>query len=79
MSIAITRGELAEIASKLPDGDLKKWCEMSSVGPAESVVFADSDMLSRCRQSASSLYTDESESGSKPCKVSKTPKKKAGT
>ena len=79
MSSLITCGELAELASKLPEGELKKWCDLSSAGAADRIVFADSEMLSRCQEAASSSTQERAKSESKKCKVSKTMKDKPGT
>lgn len=80
MSSVVTRGELAELARKLPKGELRDWCDLSSTGPESQVVFADSVMLSRCRDAASSSTQKESkQKESKKCKASKTMKDKSGT
>lgn len=76
---AITRGELADLAEQMPKGALRDWCDQSGAGPRSQVVYANSEMLSRCRQAVSSPKTDESKSESKEWKVSKTLKDKPGT
>ena len=55
-----THGELAELATQLPLGDLRDWCVASGRGIASANVYADSDMLSRCRAAANSSFTGES-------------------
>jgi hypothetical protein len=81
MSTRITCGELAELANKLPEGELKSWCDQSASGPQTQIVFAHSEMLSRCQQAASSSIQEESEpkESKKKCKVSKTMKDTPGT
>jgi hypothetical protein len=81
MSCQITRGELAELSSKLPKGSLRDWCDQSASGPQTQIVFADSEMLSRCQQAASSSKQEESKpkESKKKCKVSKTMKDIPGT
>lgn len=81
MSTRITCGELAELAKKLPEGELKSWCDQSASGPQTQIVFAHSEMLSRCQQAASSSIQEESEpkESKKKCKVSKTMKDTPGT
>ena len=51
---------LAELATQLPLGDLRDWCVASGRGIASANVYADSDMLSRCRAAANSSFTGES-------------------
>ena len=80
MSVPITCGELADLAAQLPPGDLCDWCNMSSAGPRAQVVFADSEMLSRCRDAADSPKPKRAKKKeSEACKVSKTTKDKPGT
>jgi len=81
MSTPITCGELAELANSLPAGELKDWCDQSASGPQTQIVFANSEMLSRCQQAASSSIHEESEpkESKKKCKVSKTMKDTPGT
>lgn len=80
MSVPITCGELADLAARLPPGDLCDWCNLSATGPRSQVVFADSDMLSRCQEAASTPKpTRAKKKESKACKVLKTTKDKPGT
>lgn len=76
---SIECGELADLAEKLPEGDLRTWCNLSASGPRSMVVLADSEMLSRCQQAVSSPSNVESKKESKKCKVLKTLKEKPGT
>lgn len=52
MIMEITCQELADLASKLPLGDMRTWCELSAAGTPRQVVYADGGMLSRCRAAA---------------------------
>ena len=80
MSVPITCGELADLAALLPAGDMCDWCNLSATGPRSQVVFADSDMLSRCRDAAGSPKPKRAKKKeSEECKVSKTTKDKPGT
>lgn len=75
----ISCGELADLAELLPKGDLREWCDQSGSGPRSQIVYADSEMLSRCVQAVSSPKTGESKKESKKWKASKTLKDKPGT
>ena len=55
MVTPIRRGELAALLPLL-DGEERVWCELSSAGEPRQLVYADSEMLSRCRTIASSLH-----------------------
>ena len=60
MSTPITHGELAELATQLPEGQLRDWCVASGRGTPSMTVYADSEMLSRCRAAANSSDQEES-------------------
>ncbi len=79
MFTGITRGELADLAEQMPKGALRTWCDQCSAGPRAQVVYCNSEMLSRCRDSVSSPKSGESKKESKKCKVSKTLRDKPGT
>ena len=80
MSVPITCGELADLAARLPPGDLCDWCNLSATGPQTQVVFADSDMLSRCQEAASTPKPKRAKKKeSDQCTVSKTTKEPPGT
>ena len=74
MLAATTRGELAELAARLPQGVSRDWCELSAAGPAAQIVYADSEMLSHCRESANP--TDESLKESNDGNVSRQSKRR---
>lgn len=58
----ITCEELADLADSLPSGELKAWCESSSAGTPATIVYADSGMLSRCREAAATQGESEAPS-----------------
>ena len=79
MSLPITCGELADLAAVLPAGDMRDWCNLSATGPPWQVVFADDDMLSRCRDAAGSPKPKRAKKKeSEKCEVSKTTKEQPG-
>jgi|GEM_PF-5495071 len=70
MITPISRHELAELASKLADPELKSWCDGSGILDSGEIVYADTEMLSRCFASAGS-FSQESKPKSKRKKESK--------
>ena len=64
MITSVTQGELADLAAKLPHGGLRDWCDSCGIKDSQTIVYADSGMLSRCLAAANSSLTQESNSES---------------
>lgn len=60
MIVAVTQGELADLAPQLPPGKLRTWCERSSRGSRKSIVYVQQSTLSDCRAAANSPVQVES-------------------
>src|SRR5690606_30982935 len=73
----ITRGEIVALVARLPQGELYDWCaSVGAAGAPTDVVYADTLMLSRCRQAAVSLPVSNDEGGESNQKPKSKRKKK---
>lgn len=55
MVTPIKRSELATLLPFLVDAPEREWCELSASGDPSQLVYADTGMLSRCREIADSI------------------------
>lgn len=64
MPTPIKRAELAAMVPHLR-GEMRQWCELSSVGSPGTTVYADAEMLARCKAASEASQTKKAKSKSK--------------
>ncbi|GAA4465428.1 hypothetical protein [Novipirellula rosea] len=66
MATKTTRGEIAALAARLPQGKLYDWCaSVANSGMPTDVVYVGNQVLSDCRQAAISPLKQESKTKTK--------------
>jgi len=59
MLTEITQQEIHTVGLRLPKGELRDWCELCGVENSTTVVYADSEMLSKCKGAMGELQEDD--------------------